>query len=167
MAHFSTGAAARRTLIAAALLAGTAAWAQGANSAASYPTRPVNIITAFAVGSGPDAVLRIVGEKLTARLGQPIVIENRASAGGNNGTGAVAKSAGDGYTYLISTNGAQFSHPNKECLARIVRFGKPTAIYFNYASKFTKPWLTAAAQKKYGYKAIVRRNKDLSLSIAL
>ncbi len=59
----------------------------------------------YAAGSSPDVIARIVGERLSPRLGQPVVVENRAGAGGNNGTGAVAKSAGDGYTFLISTNG--------------------------------------------------------------
>jgi tripartite-type tricarboxylate transporter receptor subunit TctC len=46
-----------------------------------------------------------VGEKLALRLGQPVIVENRVGAGGNNGTGAVAKAPGDGYTFVISTNG--------------------------------------------------------------
>jgi tripartite-type tricarboxylate transporter receptor subunit TctC len=50
-------------------------------------------------------IARIISEKLTTRLGQPVIIENRVGAGGNTGTGAVAKAAGDGYTFLISTNG--------------------------------------------------------------
>ena len=49
--------------------------------------------------------MRIVGEKLAPRLGQPVIIENRVGAGGNTGTASVAKAAGDGYTFLISTNG--------------------------------------------------------------
>ena len=100
MAHFSTGAAARRTLIAATLLAGTAAWAQGANSAASYPTRPVNIITAFAVGSGPDAVLRIVGEKLAQRWKQGVTVDNRPGGGGFVAIEYARRATPDGYTLL-------------------------------------------------------------------
>jgi tripartite-type tricarboxylate transporter receptor subunit TctC len=50
-------------------------------------------------------IARLVGEKLSARLGQPVVIENRIGAGGNNGTASVAKAVGDGYSYVISTNG--------------------------------------------------------------
>lgn len=73
----------------------------------------------------------------------------------------------DSRKYLISTNGAQFKHPDKECLARIIKFGKPDEIYFNYASAFTKPWLAKATQRKYGYEAIVRGAKELSLPIRL
>jgi len=70
-----------------------------------WPNKPVRIIVPFGAGSSPDVIARIVAEKLSPRLGQPVIIENRAGAGGNNGTGAVAKSPGDGYTFLISTNG--------------------------------------------------------------
>jgi tripartite-type tricarboxylate transporter receptor subunit TctC len=72
---------------------------------AAWPSRPVKIVVPYGAGSSPDVAARIISEKLSPRLGQPVVIENRAGAGGNNGTGAVAKSPGDGYTFLISTNG--------------------------------------------------------------
>jgi hypothetical protein len=73
----------------------------------------------------------------------------------------------DSRKYLISTNGAQFKHPDKECLARIVKFGKPNEIYFNYSSKFTKPWLAKSARDKFNYVAFVRRAKDLSMTVKL
>lgn len=69
--------------------------------------------------------------------------------------------------YLVSTNGDQFRHPDKECIARVLKFGKPRQLYFNYESKHTKPWLTPAAQKRYGYEAVVRSIKDLSLTVDL
>lgn len=86
----------------AALLACASAgtWAQSA-----WPNRPIRFVIPYAAGSSPDVIARIVGERLGPRLGQPVVIENRPGAGGNNGTGAVAKAAGDGYTFVVSTNG--------------------------------------------------------------
>jgi tripartite-type tricarboxylate transporter receptor subunit TctC len=72
---------------------------------APWPNKPIRIVVPYGPGSSPDVIARIVGEKLGPRLGQPIVVENRAGGGGNNGTGAVAKSPGDGYTFVISTNG--------------------------------------------------------------
>jgi hypothetical protein len=69
--------------------------------------------------------------------------------------------------YLISTNGAQFKHPDKECLARILKFGKPDKIYFNYRSTFTRPWIAKNAQQKHKYSAVVRPDKDLSLRVEL
>jgi tripartite-type tricarboxylate transporter receptor subunit TctC len=79
---------------------GTAALAQ-----ANWPNRPVKLVVPYGPGSSPDVIARIISEKLAPRLGQPVIIENRVGAGGNTGTGAVAKAAGDGYTFVISTNG--------------------------------------------------------------
>ena len=56
-----------------------------------WPNKPIRIVVPYGAGSSPDVIARIVGEKLSARLGQPVLVENRAGAGGNTGTGAVAK----------------------------------------------------------------------------
>ncbi|MFZ4743201.1 MAG: Bug family tripartite tricarboxylate transporter substrate binding protein [Limnohabitans sp.] len=76
------------------------AWAQQA-----WPNKPIKLVVPYGPGSSPDVIARIVAEKLSPRLGQPVIIENRVGAGGNTGSGTVAKAAGDGYTFLISTNG--------------------------------------------------------------
>jgi tripartite-type tricarboxylate transporter receptor subunit TctC len=68
--------------------------------AAQYPTRPIRIIVAFPPGGGVDIVARTLGEKLSPRLGQTIVIENRPGAGTTLGTDIAAKSTPDGYTLL-------------------------------------------------------------------
>ena len=70
--------------------------------AQEYPARPVRIILPFAPGGPTDIVARIVSERLGARLGQAVVIENRAGANGIIGTEHVAKSAPDGYTLLMA-----------------------------------------------------------------
>jgi tripartite-type tricarboxylate transporter receptor subunit TctC len=76
-----------------------------AQAQANWPTRPIKLVVPYGPGSSPDVIARIISEKLSARLGQAVVIENRIGAGGNTGTGSVAKAAGDGYTFVISTNG--------------------------------------------------------------
>ncbi len=81
-------------------LAGSTAMAQS-----DWPNKPIRIVVPYGAGSSPDVIARLMGERLSARLGQPVLVENRAGAGGNTGTGSVAKAAGDGYTYVISTNG--------------------------------------------------------------
>ena len=86
-------------------LALAAGWSSGWAQTGAWPNKPVRIVVPYGPGSSPDVIGRIVAEKLALRLGQPVVIENRVGAGGNNGTGSVAKAAGDGYTYVISTNG--------------------------------------------------------------
>ena len=76
-------------------------WAQ------TYPTRPVRIIAATAPGGGPDILARLMGQRLSERLGQPFVIENRPGAGTNIGTEAVVRAPPDGYTFLlVSTTNA-------------------------------------------------------------
>jgi tripartite-type tricarboxylate transporter receptor subunit TctC len=87
----------------ALLLAGTAGLA--AAQTGPWPNRPIRIIIPYAAGSSPDVFARIVADKIGPRLGQQVLVDNRPGAGGNTGTGVVAKSPGDGYTFLISTNG--------------------------------------------------------------
>jgi tripartite-type tricarboxylate transporter receptor subunit TctC len=70
--------------------------------AESWPAKPVHAIVPFAAGSSTDIVPRVVFEQLSQQLGQPIVVENRAGAGGTIGAAAVAKSEPDGYTVLVS-----------------------------------------------------------------
>lgn len=89
----------RRTLVAAVLLAlGGHALAQDA-----WPTKPVRIVVPFAPGGSTDVIARMVGQRLSTLWGQPVVIDNRAGAGGNVGADAVAKSPGDGYTLLMAS----------------------------------------------------------------
>jgi tripartite-type tricarboxylate transporter receptor subunit TctC len=70
---------------------------------AQYPTRPVRVIVAFAPGTTSDIIGRMFAEKLTQSMGQPFVVENRTGAGGTIGAEAVARSAPDGHTLLLST----------------------------------------------------------------
>ncbi|HWS76141.1 MAG TPA: tripartite tricarboxylate transporter substrate binding protein [Quisquiliibacterium sp.] len=90
-----------RGLLAAAALAVFAP----AAGAQAWPQRPLKIVTPFGPGSSPDVFARVLGERLGPRLGQPVLVENRAGAGGNIAAGMVAKAAPDGYTFLVGTNG--------------------------------------------------------------
>jgi len=75
--------------------------------AQAYPAKPLRVVVPFPPGGGVDIVARSVSEKLSPRLGQPIVIENKPGAGTQIGTDAVAKSAPDGYTLLVGPVGSQ------------------------------------------------------------
>jgi tripartite-type tricarboxylate transporter receptor subunit TctC len=73
--------------------------------AAPYPDRPIRMIVAFGPGTSTDITARLVAEKLSTVLGQPVIVENRAGAGGSIGTDFVAKAAPDGYTITLGTVG--------------------------------------------------------------
>ena len=77
----------------------------GGAQAQDWPSRVVKIMVPFGPGSTPDSAARIVADRLQAKLGQPFVIENKAGAGGNLATDAVAKSDPDGYTIGVSIVG--------------------------------------------------------------
>ncbi len=78
--------------------------------AAEYPIKPIRFIVPWGPGSGPDVTSRIVGAEMSAALGQPIIIENRAGAGGSVGLAAIAKSAPDGYTIGHGSIGTTISY---------------------------------------------------------
>lgn len=98
----------RRVLQAAAAGAASVAlpsWAQ------AWPARPIKLVIPFPAGSSPDIIGRLVGEPLGQALGQPVVVDNRPGAGGNVGTGAVAKAPPDGYTFLFTIQGPLVTAP--------------------------------------------------------
>ena len=91
----------RRTLLAAALaLAAAPAFAQEA-----FPSKPIHIVVPFTAGGIVDAIARVIGEKLQTKTGQPVIVDNKAGAGGAIGTDFVAKSPADGYTLLLVSPG--------------------------------------------------------------
>ena len=77
----------------------------GLAAAEAWPARPVRVIVAFAPGSTPDVVARIVSERLSLRIGKPVIVDNKPGAAGNIGTDAVAKAAPDGYTLGVTISG--------------------------------------------------------------
>jgi tripartite-type tricarboxylate transporter receptor subunit TctC len=74
-----------------------------AAEAQNYPARPVHFVVAFAAGGFADTVARIIAQKLSERVGQPVVVENRGGAGGNIASRLVAAANPDGYTILVNT----------------------------------------------------------------
>ena len=99
----------RRQVVLASLL-GTA-FAAAPAKAATYPERPVRIIVGFAAGGFTDVLARLIAQKLTVALGQPVVVENKAGATGTIGADTVAKSAPDGHTLLLAHFGSNAVAP--------------------------------------------------------
>jgi tripartite-type tricarboxylate transporter receptor subunit TctC len=79
--------------------------------AQSWPRRPIKLVVPFTPGSSPDYVARLIADPLGRALGQPVVIDNRPGAGGNIGTGAVARAEPDGHTLLFTIQGPLVTAP--------------------------------------------------------
>ena len=77
------------------------AWVATAFAQANYPNRPIRVIVPFSPGGGSDVTARFIGTRLSDRLGQPVVVDNRPAASGIVGTDIVAKATPDGYTLLL------------------------------------------------------------------
>ncbi len=118
--------ATRRGALRAALAAGAALAATPAVRAqsADWPTRPLRMVVPFGPGSTPDVLARVVADRLSPALKQPVVVENRPGAGGNVGTDAVAKAAPDGYTVGVSITGPLVN--NTCCTGRCRTTRSPT-----------------------------------------
>jgi len=102
----------RRAAIAAAFVAAALAVAPAAAQSSGYPGKPIRVIVTFPPGGSTDAVIRLIQPRLSERLGQPIVIDNRPGAGGNIGLGVVAQAPGDGYTLGVGAAGALAVNPS-------------------------------------------------------
>lgn len=91
-------------------LVATGAWAYMA-TASAYPDGPVRLVVPFAPGGGTDTVARVVAQALSKRLGQQVIVDNRAGGGGSIGTVAVAQAPADGHTLLLGSNGTMVLNP--------------------------------------------------------
>jgi len=140
-----------RTTLTAALLA-SIAFAGGAFAQANYPDKPITMIVPFPPGGVADTVARPVAEALARELGQTVVVENRAGAGGATGMGAAARAPADGHTLLMSLSSISILPEADKILGRKPQF---TLDQFTPIARFTAdptvlvvradaPWKTLA-----------------------
>ena len=129
--------------VAAAMIIGGAAHAQ------TYPTRPISVIIPFAGGSASDVVSRIMFNKMSQSLGQPIVVENKPGAGGNSGTALAAKATPDGYTLVGAGSG-----PIAANLELYKSLGYDPLKELNIISPFASFTIVVTASNKLGIKTV-------------
>jgi hypothetical protein len=123
----------------------------------------------FLADAHPDVIYASLQRLCAERGVRQIAVDavKVAHHGSKNNTSAEMLGLIRSPAYLISTNGDHFDHPDPECVALILKHGKPSRLYFNYSSEFTKPWLSTSSQTQYGYKAIVRKSSEPSLGVEL
>ncbi|WP_168204684.1 Bug family tripartite tricarboxylate transporter substrate binding protein [Tardiphaga sp. vice304] len=93
------------------VLASPVTIAGASDEASGYPNRPIRLVVGFTAGGGNDIIARVVGQRLSESLGQPVIVENKPGAGAVIATEFVARSAPDGYTLLIGASGAMVINP--------------------------------------------------------
>jgi len=102
----------RAALAACSLAAALAPAAQAQTADSDYPARPITLVVPFAPGSGTDSAARVIGAKLSERLGQPVIVDNKPGASAQVGAIFVAKAKPDGYTLFMTTNTSHSANPS-------------------------------------------------------
>ena len=132
-------------------------------AAQDWPTKPLRLIVPFAPGGVTDNAARVIAEPLAARLGQPVVTENRGGAGGNIGTAAVAQAEPDGYTLVLGYDGTLVINPHVYAkipfdtvrdFAPVTKLGDATLILVanpNAGVRSLKELIQAAKTKPFPY----------------
>jgi tripartite-type tricarboxylate transporter receptor subunit TctC len=117
----------------------------------SYPDRPIRVVVPWPAGGGTDVVARMVTSRMATALGQPMVIDNRAGAGGNIGLDFASKAPADGYTLAVSTAGAAINHTLAKNLPfNVLRDFEPIVILaINQGVLVVNPAFPASSVKEF------------------
>jgi tripartite-type tricarboxylate transporter receptor subunit TctC len=155
-----------RTALRGAFAAALLGAATLASAQAAYPTKPVTFVVGFAPGGSADILARVIGQKLSATLGQPVLVDNRPGAGATIAAAQVAQAPADGHTLLFVTSGhagsgALYSNLRYDPIKAFAPVIKLAATPVVIVSPVAQPWqnfgaLVAAAKKdpgKYNYAA--------------
>lgn len=147
----------RRLFAALCIAAGVVSAIQA--HAGSWPDRPITLVVPFAPGGSTDATARLLASELNGVLGKPVVVENRGGAGGNIGATFVARSAADGYTFLLATNAQAAARKLYRELqydltkdftpvAPVVSFPNVLVVRSDFPAKTLKAFIAYVADKK-------------------
>lgn len=115
----------------------------------AYPTRPVTMVVAFAAGGSTDLIARVLGQRMGALLGQPVIIENKGGADGAIGTASVARATPDGYTIILSTTSTHVINP---LLVKTISYN-PSTDFQPVALVAQSPNILVSSQK-FGAKSV-------------
>jgi tripartite-type tricarboxylate transporter receptor subunit TctC len=152
----------KKISIAAVIATVTTLAAGSAIAQSNYPTKPVTLVVGFAPGGGSDITARTVAKKFSEYLGQNVVVENRAGAGGNIGADSVARANPDGYTILLGNVGALAVAPHLNSrlpynplrdfapISLAVVFANVLAVHPSVAAKSLAEYVNAANMKPGG-----------------
>ena len=140
-----------------ALLVAIVLCAGGAVAQERYPQKPLHIVVPFAPGGSTDIIARLIGERLSGALGQPVVIENRPGAAGNIGAEFVARSAPEGYTLLMATTGVMSIN---NALYKNMSFDSSTNFdYVVFVASITNVLIVAADSPLYNVAELIAAAK--------
>lgn len=149
-----------KVLAVAALLACTLTCPASQAQGDRYPSKPIRLIVPFPAGGGTDVIARFTADRLSQKLGQPIIVDNRVGAGGIVGTEAAARSPGDGYTLVMGTSGTMLMLPHLQKLPFNVRAD------FKPVGQITQGGLVIVANPRSGIRDVagMRRAAEASSS---
>lgn len=102
-----------QTMSRRAILAAIALTVASPAATQQFPAKPITLVVPFAAGGGTDVIARLLADGVGRKLGQNVIVENRAGAGGAIANKAVAAASADGYTILIGTAGTQAAAPSR------------------------------------------------------
>ncbi|EKD98501.1 MAG: hypothetical protein ACD_23C00403G0002 [uncultured bacterium] len=164
MSSLPTSTPSRRTTLASLFAGMVALTATFGAAAQDYPNRPIKLIVPFAAGSATDTAARIIGASISTSMGQPIVIDNKAGAGGTIGSSSVATSPADGYTLVMTSSS---THSAASALIQRVPYdGVESFVHIARVTNIPLMLVTRPSLGVNSVKALVDSSKQKQLNYA-
>lgn len=164
MSSLPTSTPSRRTTLASLFAGMVALTATFGAAAQDYPNRPIKLIVPFAAGSATDTAARIIGASISTSMGQPVVIDNKAGAGGTIGSSSVATSPADGYTLVMTSSS---THSAASALIQRVPYdGVESFVHIARVTNIPLMLVTRPSLGVNSVKALVDSSKQKQLNYA-